>query len=258
MNRFIVKRKVRALAVRLGVFRPLRALVFLMRGGSQHGEEIKFHRRFLKDGDLAFDVGANRGQSSEVFLDVGARVIAFEPQTDLHAEIRQVCRRNRDLKIIPLGLGSKVEDLTFFIADYDQVASFRDDWEGQRIGEATISVSTLDIQIEQHGVPDYCKIDVEGWEYEVLSGLTRPIPLISFEYHASEKELPKVARILERLQALAPYSCNMKLADTHNFALEAFIPIQEFMEIYEEKAKGFGEGYGDIFCALHPEKIGPV
>ena len=43
-------------------------------------------------------------------------------------------------------------------------------------------VTTLDELIQAHGVPRYCKIDVEGFELPVLRGLTRPVPLLSFEF----------------------------------------------------------------------------
>ena len=43
--------------------------------------------------------------------------------------------------------------------------------------------------ISRFGAPDFCKINVEGLELEVLRGLSRPVPALSFEYHAIEAEL---------------------------------------------------------------------
>jgi hypothetical protein len=40
-------------------------------------------------------------------------------------------------------------------------------------------------------LPYYCKIDVEGWEYEVLLGFSHAIPLMSFEFHLSERGVAK-------------------------------------------------------------------
>lgn len=227
----------------------------MMRGGSNHNSEIEFHRKFLKKGNLVFDVGANRGQSSEIFLAIGMEVVAFEPQADLHNEIRQVCRNSPNLTIECLGLGAKEERLNFFVADYDQVASLRADWEGQRIGELSIDVSTLDMCIKKYGLPYFCKVDVEGWENEVFKGLSQSIPIISFEYHTSDKEIGEAIKVLERLQILAPYFCNIKRANAQEFSMVVSKPISEFIDFYPGLVKEFPEGYGDIFCALDPTLI---
>lgn len=258
MDKLLFKKRVRSLAAKLGILRPLRRLVFRLRGTAASYDERKFLGRFVGPGSLVFDVGANRGQSSENYIALGARVIAFEPQTDLHPEIRQLCNNSPDLTIESCGLGSQVETRRFFITAYDQVASLRDDWEGTRIGETTIEVSTLDIQIGRHGLPDYCKIDVEGWELEVLSGLTKPIPLLSFEYHNSPGEIGKARAVLERIGSLASYHCNIKEPAGSDFLLERFLPLEEFARLFPDGLSPAPQGgYGDVFCAIDVASIRP-
>ena len=46
----------------------------------------------------------------------------------------------------------------------------------------TVSVTTLDSLFAEHGVPQFIKIDVEGFEYEVVSGLSQPIKALSMEF----------------------------------------------------------------------------
>ena len=91
MDKILFRKRVRALAARIGILRPLRAIVFKWRGNYET-REVDFLRRFIGAESLVFDVGANRGQSSENYIKLGARVVAFEPQEDLHPEIRQLCR----------------------------------------------------------------------------------------------------------------------------------------------------------------------
>lgn len=258
MNFMRFKKRVRTLAVKAGIFRPLRNLVFHLRGGSPHRQEVEFHSRFIQKGMLVFDVGANRGQSAEIFLDLGARVIAFEPQKDLHGEIKQACRRSKNLTIVSLGLGAQKETRRFFTTSYDQVASLRDDWEGLRIGETTIELSTLDLQIAKFGLPGFCKIDVEGWEIHVFEGLSQPIPLISFEYHISESETPKALKVLEMVASLGGYYCNLKEPGRCEFSLKDFIPIREFTKKFPCNLDlSYSDGYGDIFCVIDPFCIRP-
>jgi FkbM family methyltransferase len=59
---------------------------------------------------------------------------------------------------------------------------------------------TVDSMIERYGMPDLLKIDVEGYEYNVLSGLTQKANDICFEWHEEEKD--NLYKILEHLQSL--------------------------------------------------------
>lgn len=256
MDKVLFRKRVRAIAARLGILRPLRKIVFKLRGGEVDHSERDFLGRLIQPDSLVFDVGANRGQSSEHYIALGARVVAFEPQTDLHPEIRQLCHNSPKLTIEACGLGSKEETRKFFITSYDQVASLREDWEGTRIGETSIQVSTLDLQIARHGAPAYCKIDVEGWELEVLAGLSTPLPLVSFEYHNSPEEIENARAVLRRFGSLGSYYCNIKEPGSKDFALERFLPIAAFADQFPQGlAKPLEKGYGDIFCALDPTSI---
>jgi FkbM family methyltransferase len=246
------KKKIRYYSARLSVLRPLRSLVFRMRGGSGIEGELDFFSCFVNNKSHVFDVGANRGQSSEVFTKLGARVTAFEPQADLHPEISQLCGKNARLKIESCALGNVEETRFLHITTYDQVASLRDDWEGEKIGKMTVQISTLDRQIEIHGLPDYCKIDVEGWELEVLSGLTKQIPIISFEYHNTEAELERAISVLHRISELGEYWCNIRTSSQHGLLLDQFVTLRDFISKFKDiVTKPTLPGYGDVFCILH-------
>jgi FkbM family methyltransferase len=57
---------------------------------------------------------------------------------------------------------------------------------------------TIDSMSERYGMPDLIKIDVEGYEYNVLSGLTQKANDICFEWHEEESE--SLYKILQHLQ----------------------------------------------------------
>lgn len=250
------RKTVRKFSAKFGILYWLRKIVFLYRGNNWAGMESKFVSKIVKANDLVFDVGANRGQSSECYINLGARVIAFEPQTDLHEEIRQVCRKSPNLIIDASGLGNQIEERKMFITDYDQVASLREDWEGSRVGETNISISTLDEKIKQYGIPRYCKIDVEGWEPQVIYGLSKPLEIISFEYHLSDRELKSTTDVLDRLLDLGNYYCNIREANGFDFLMPQFITIQEFRKLFPYGFElSLKDGYGDIYATLKPEEI---
>jgi FkbM family methyltransferase len=158
-------------------------------------------RPFVPRDGLAFDIGANRGDMSALYQDLGARVIAVEPVPQLAALIRRRFKATVEQAAVgsqpgtgELRLGRDVNHSTMSSA---YGARF-----GERLTEETISVrvTTLDQLMERHGVPDFIKIDVEGFEPEVLRGLTHQIRALSFEFQYDLlDQAEECLRILGRL-----------------------------------------------------------
>lgn len=154
---------------------------------------------FLKPGMLVFDVGANLGNYSQLFLDKKTKVIAVEPQSYCKDFLRLRFRGNPSIKILGIGLGAMEEKKELRVSSAHTLSSFNSEWikgvnESERFKPSNavwekkeiIRMQTLDQLILQFGTPDYLKIDVEGYEKEVLKGLSRRINYISFEYTIPE------------------------------------------------------------------------
>jgi FkbM family methyltransferase len=153
-----------------------------------------FYRQFLQPGDLAFDLGAHVGNRVRVFRRIGARVVAIEPQPDFVAVLGMLYGRDPGVTIEAIGVAAEGGQGRLHLSSRTPtVSTFADSWiddiqadrRFHRIRwDTVISVPlvTLDELISRYGEPQFCKIDVEGFEYEVLGGLSRPLPSLSFEY----------------------------------------------------------------------------
>ena len=161
---------------------------------AHHRAMDRLYGQFLKSGDLAFDIGAHVGDRISSFRRCGAKVIALEPQPGPLKVIRLLHGRDRDVIIIPSAVGAEKGQLTLNINSANPTVSTASDafvaaaqnakgWEGQ-IWDQTIEVpvTTLDSLITQYGLPKLIKIDVEGFEYSVMMGLSRAVPVLSFEF----------------------------------------------------------------------------
>jgi len=179
-----------------------------------------FYRQFIPPGALVFDIGANVGHYALIFRSLRARVVAIEPQAQLAADLRRRFSGWQDVTIVQTALGAAPSVATLHKAPgQSEIASLRPDAsERSRFSSLyeataveTVSVATLDALIGKHGRPDFCKIDVEGFESEVLSGLSQPLPALSFEVNREYWEVAE--RCLQQLSRLGDYRFNYAVGE---------------------------------------------
>lgn len=194
------------LSIATGLYRPARWLSRSIRPYQLRAfqADIELYRSLLPPNALCFDVGANIGEKSEALLQAGARVVAFEPNPLVLPELRARCDHHKNWTVVEAALGSGAAIATLYARESHGQSSFTQDCGGKVIANYHVPVVTLDSAIECFGLPAYCKIDVEGWELEVLKGLTQSIPLVSFEFHLNDREIRKTISCLERLTQFAP------------------------------------------------------
>jgi FkbM family methyltransferase len=147
---------------------------------------VDWIERSIKPGDVFYDIGANVGPYSLIAAKAtgnGARVFAFEPSaSSFHDLSRNVLLNGCAESIVPLPLAlwseSRLLSFTYHSlvpgASMHRVSS---DLRSQRPLTETIIGFRLDDLVERFGlrVPTHAKIDVDGYELEVLRGAKRTL-----------------------------------------------------------------------------------
>lgn len=175
----------------------------------------RLYRAYIQPGDVAFDIGAHVGNRTRVLAQLGAQVIAVEPQPALVGVLRRLYGRDRRVTIVAAAVGADVGTADLYISRRTPtVSSVAPAWIA-RVGATPgfagvrweapqrVAQTTLDALIAQHGRPAFCKIDVEGHEAAVLAGLSQPLPALAFEYVPAA--LHAAHACLDRLAALGDY-----------------------------------------------------
>jgi hypothetical protein len=131
------------------------------------------------------------------------------------------------------------------VRQVDSFAAVR--WEE----EVTVTVTTLDALISRFGVPAFCKIDVEGFEAEVLAGLSQPLHLISFEYIPAARSIALAC--ITRLGELGDYRYNWTRGEEHHWQSSAWVSGDELKIKLE--AMPIDGASGDIFARQVAQQI---
>lgn len=185
------------------------------------------YAKFVKQGDLVFDIGAHVGDRIRAFRRLGARVVAVEPQPALVKTLKLFYGRDRDIIIEAAAVGREagMVSLKLNIAnptistvsdEFISAAASSPRWRTENWPKSVqVPVTTLDRLIAQYGTPTFAKIDIEGFEAEALAGLTRPVPALSFEFTTLQRDV--AARALARCIELGYRRFNAALGESQIF-----------------------------------------
>jgi len=222
----------------------------------------EFYLQFLCPNDIYYDVGANYGNRIEPIIKDQIKIIAIEPQQEC---INYLSKKYKDrITIIPKGLAEKKGVQSMYLSDAHTISSFSKEWidaikksgrfsEYNWNKEQVIEIETLDNLILKYGKPQFIKIDVEGYEYEVLKGLSQSITTISFEYTIPERKnsiidcIDRIIEISNQNEVLFNYS----IGESMEWALDKWISAQE-MKKKIDLERFINSGFGDVYAKTTP------
>lgn len=170
--------------------------------------------------NLIFDIGFNIGEFTfEAFKKYkNVSVVAVEANPSLYMAASNKFSTDFNFTLLNNVVSDKDDELVdFYISSYATGVSTASTYfmensrftKGSKHVEANsikwqepikLSSITIDSMVERFGIPDLLKIDVEGYELNVLKGLTQKINDICFEWH--EEEAENLYKILDHLENL--------------------------------------------------------
>jgi FkbM family methyltransferase len=226
----------------------------------------RLYGEFLQPGDIAFDIGAHVGNRVRAWRKLGAKVVAVEPQPDFLRILRLFFGRDPDVTIVAGAVGATAGRATLAVSTATPtVSTLSQEWidsvgadrsfTGVKWDRAVeVDVATLDDLIAAHGEPAFCKIDVEGFEVDVLAGLSRPVQALSFEYlPQAHHAIVAALDILERLgDRGGGYVYNYSPVETMRFASEQWLDTAGLLALLNERVRPKGHS-GDVYARLRPE-----
>ncbi len=238
-----------------GIFRSLR--IYHGRDAPRAAMDA-LYARFMGAGDLVFDIGAHVGDRVSSFRRLGARVVALEPQPLAMRALRLIHGRDDGVVLFPAAAAAKSGMLQLKLntanptvstvsARFIAGAEGAPGWEGQVWDEEVgVNAVTLDELIAQMRSPRFIKIDAEGFEDEVLAGLGRAVPALSFEFTTIATDV--ALRCLERLSSLADYRYDVAMGESQRLTFERPVRVAQMAQFL--KALPHSANSGDIYAQL--------
>lgn len=204
---------------------------------------------------LCFDIGANVGDRVAAFRRCGFRVVAAEPQPACYAALRTAFADDPAVASINKAVGSRAGTATMMLSDNHIYSTLSQEFvesarRSGRFGNAKwnksieVDVLTLDQLIAEYGQPAFIKVDVEGFELEVVRGLSRPVEALSLEWLPTTTHI--VLECLGHLSQLGPIRCNISFGESMKLATPEWIDPRDLgvaLKLLSSEAHLWGDVY---------------
>lgn len=214
----------------------------------------RFYRQFVEPGSICFDIGAHVGNRTSVMIGLGARTVALEPQRVYYRLLRLLF--GRKAMILPLAAGRSAGTSTIRLSPgnptlatmsdgWISTVSAAENWRGIEWPKSeAVQVTTLDELIARFGKPGFVKIDVEGYEHEVLKGLSEPVQSLSFEFMPADIDV--ALECLDRIDGLDTFIYNLSFSERSKMQFGPWVTAED-IKLYLAGLPRTGPS-GDIYA----------
>lgn len=151
---------------------------------------LNLFKNNIHEGDVVLDIGANIGEHTlyaSQLVGTTGKVYSFEPNTRLADQVRESLKANNSTNttVYSFGLGDAKNAKELFVNKNNIGGSSLID-QGRGDPHVTVQIEVGDDVLVDVSKVDFIKIDIEGYEYNALKGLTKIIekykPAVILEY----------------------------------------------------------------------------
>ena len=217
-------------------------------------KKYRLHNIFklINKKDIVFDIGAHTGEKSKNFIKICSKIVLVEPQPECVKILRKKFSNISKVFILPYGVSSKEEKLILKINSSNTlISTFSSHWDKGRFSNSkwdkviSVNTTTLDHLISDYGHPKFIKIDVEGFELEVLKGLSQKTGIISFEF--TSEFFKDAIKCLVYLNKLGYKKFNYSEGESRKFSFK-WVSMNEILGEIKNKIKTDSYLWGDIYA----------
>jgi FkbM family methyltransferase len=205
---------------------------------------------------MYFDIGANKGDYTEYLFSIGAeKVVCIEanPQQAINVTSRFGNRVIVVNKAVSNVMGPQIP---FYVCpECDVVSSADEQWRtNSRFSQpdrnwvrTMVDVITIDELVNQYGIPTHIKLDVEGYEYMALVGMTKNYCQLRFEW--SEEKIDEMILSLQHLISIGYTAFGVMAGDTYHMQPDEYMSGEDMIEFLRGKCDPQRkELWGMLFC----------
>jgi FkbM family methyltransferase len=188
---------------------------------------------------MYFDIGSNIGNWSLSNINECDKIISVEASPLTFERLVNNCKNDKIILLNYAVCNNNGNDITFYHAKYDTLSTINKDWltnvnsrfYNYQYTVINCKTITIDKLIEQYGLPDLIKIDVEGGEYECITSLTQKNKLLCFEWASETNDI--TLKCIDYLLNLGYKEYYIQKMDDYLFRPKN----NEFYDIYTLKSK---------------------
>jgi FkbM family methyltransferase len=214
----------------------------------------QFYSTIIQTNSIIFDVGANIGKRTKIFLKFNGKVVAVEPQkqcVDILTKafgkkaiiISKALAQNEGISVLHIDASTTLSSMSGdWIQRVKDSGRFKEHNWGE---EEKVATTTLDKLIAVYGEPLFIKIDVEGFEFQVVQGLTKPVKFISIEN--TPERLESTIKCIDYLEHMGRIELNYSYGESMKWAFPKWLSVPEIKNKLEEISRSKEEGIGDVY-----------
>lgn len=208
--------------------------------------------KLLNPGDLFFDIGAHLGEKSKKLLDKNLKIVMLEPLPQCVKQLKEKFKNNNNIEILQKAVGRTMGNMTLEVnSKMPTISTMAKHWKNGRFSnqkwdqKISVEVTTLDHLIKIYGLPNFTKIDVEGFELDVLLGLSQKAGVISFEF--TSEFLDQSTKCLNHLKKIGYNEFNFSIGESRKFYSQ-WLSASELDYKLSHETKVNKLLWGDIYC----------